>query len=1444
MANPGDVLAQLAPSILQYISEGVIIENAEGNCDLVNTAIATLLGYTPEELIGQPWTRLVAPEQQPIAQTIIERCRRGESARAELELVRRDGTRLLVRVASTPRYEQNQYAGAYTIFNDITEQRRTEQALHASQYHHHSVTQATRQLIYDYDVLTGQIYWTGAIQAVTGFTPEEFAHTDIHVWAALVHPDDRANALEQLQRAQDEHRPYHVEYRFRRKDDTFIWIEDWGMFWYNAAGQAYRMIGALRDITEHKRITDALRYREAILSAVAFATEILFRSSDWTEHIATILARLGQAAEVSRVYIFENYHAADGTLLARQRYEWVAAGITPQIDNPALQAFSYESGFARWMDRMQRRQPVYGLVRELPASERELLLAQDIRSIIIVPIYTGNHWWGFIGFDQCDYERIWSDAEIDALHIAANNLGSAIARSQTESILRASEERYRDLFEHSPAIIVLHDLQGRLLDANPAAVQTLGYSMDQLARMRIPDVLAPDVRHLFDDYITTLQQQGQTKGLMKVQTKSGAVRWLEYISTLRTTGVAAPVIRAMARDVTDLRHAQRQLRQRADEFAALYHIAQELTFVTDLHLLLQTIVTSATQLLHATAGAIFLYDATHHDLELGVTHNFPFSAPLRLKLGEEGSGYTAQIRQPVIVDDYRTWEHRAPQADTTRIRAAIYAPLIFRGELIGVLNLLELDDSTRKFTEEHARLLMLFATQAAAAVHNARLLQQTQQRAEQLALLYDAALTLNRALEPHQIIEHLLQIVGKSVHSQRTEFYQYDSATRTLTLASSGGQEDAIVTTLRAHTFIEGEPRGLVGLVAAQRTPLYLADVSADPRWIPLDPEIRSAFWVPVEREQHLFGVLVVMSTHLDAFSPAAQRLVTLFANQVAVALERALLFQAEQQRRAEISAQYALARALADTDTLDAICHLVVQHAMDTLPITSATLALVEGNTLCLYAHSPPSAQPTEPTNRRSLPLAHFPYCQSILNHNQPVVLQSNDARLNATERAWLNLPQAPILCLPLRAERQPLGLLLLAAPPAPESAPFTTELIHRARSIGDQAANAIRRARWHEQTEQRLRQVQALHTIDMTISASLDIHTTLQVLMPTLLSQLHADAMAILLFDPHTHLLTYLASQGFRTRAIEQTTLRVGKEYAGRAVLERKLMSESDLSAHQAQLQRHFLVTEEQFVSYVCAPLIAKGQVKGVLELFFRSPFTPTEEWRHLLDAFSAQTALALDNADLFRNLQRTSTELSLAYDAAIEGWAHTLEVCERMPHGHNARVADLTVRVARALNAPESQLRSLRYGALLHNLDTLFLPESLWHADHTPTLEEKALIQQQLQKMHNLFAARLTLRSLLDIPYHYHEHWDGSGWPRGLHGEQIPLGARIVAIADAWEHGIARSAQSPTQARQHMRDYINAHSGTRFDPNIVRVFWRILSTTDADTTPSPTSTPQRER
>ena len=193
---------------------------------------------------------------------------------------------------------------------------------------------------------------------------------------------------------------------------------------------------------------------------------------------------------------------------------------------------------------------------------------------------------------------------------------------------------------------------------------------------------------------------------------------------------------------------------------------------------------------------------------------------------------------------------------------------------------------------------------------------------------------------------------------------------------------------------------------------------------------------------------------------------------------------------------------------------------------------------------------------------------------------------------------------------------------------------------------------------------------------------------------------------------------------------------------------------------------------------PLIAKGQVVGVLEVFHRAPLTAGPDWLRLLEALAGQAAIAIENAQMFEGMQRSNLELALAYDATIEGWSHALDLRDKETEGHTQRVTEMTVRLARAMGIADAELAHVRRGALLHDIGKMGVPDSILLKPGPLTEEEWVLMRQHPLFAYDLLSPIAYLRPALDIPYCHHEHWDGTGYPRGLKGEEIPLTARLFA------------------------------------------------------------------
>ncbi|MFZ2098020.1 MAG: HD domain-containing phosphohydrolase [Anaerolineales bacterium] len=370
-----------------------------------------------------------------------------------------------------------------------------------------------------------------------------------------------------------------------------------------------------------------------------------------------------------------------------------------------------------------------------------------------------------------------------------------------------------------------------------------------------------------------------------------------------------------------------------------------------------------------------------------------------------------------------------------------------------------------------------------------------------------------------------------------------------------------------------------------------------------------------------------------------------------------------------------------------------------------------------------------------------------------------------------------------------------------------------------------AIERKQATEDILRQLNHLAALREIDRAITGSTDMQLALNKVLVHTATQLGIDAADILLLDPHTQVLEYCAGRGFRTEALQHTHLRLGDSYAGRAALDRKIVHIPDLQGRTTDFLRSPTFSQEGFVCYFGIPLIAKSEVKGVLEVFHRSALNPDAEWLDFLETLAGQAALAIDNSQMFDNLKRSNLELMQAYDATIEGWSKAMDLRDRETEGHTLRVTELTVRLARTMGLSEADIIHFRRGALLHDMGKLGVPDDILFNPATLTEEEWAIIKQHPQFVLDMLSPIAYLRPALDIPYCHHEKWDGTGYPRGLKGEQIPLAARIFSVVDVWDALLSDRPYRVAWPREKVLDYIREQSGRYFDPEIVNIFLRLV-------------------
>ncbi|GEM_PF-161837 len=446
------------------------------------------------------------------------------------------------------------------------------------------------------------------------------------------------------------------------------------------------------------------------------------------------------------------------------------------------------------------------------------------------------------------------------------------------------------------------------------------------------------------------------------------------------------------------------------------------------------------------------------------------------------------------------------------------------------------------------------------------------------------------------------------------------------------------------------------------------------------------------------------------------------------------------------------------------------------------------------------------------------------ILKTRQPYVTGnlSTDTRKASAVNGAESL--GPAVLVPVQSDDEFLGVLVCAREKDKGAPPFSTSEVQLLTAIGEMVGNALRRARLFDQALSRLQHVQALHSVDMAISANLDLNITLEILLSQVTAQLNVDAADILLLDPHSFILEFAAGHGFQNKLIQSSSLRIGDGLAGWVALNRKMLVVPNLALSDRLIRKN--LPDEGLVYYYGVPLICKGNLLGVLEVFSRSPHQVGAEELDYLEALAIQAAIAIDNAKLFGQLQSSNMELMMAYDATIEGWSRALELRDEETEGHTLRVAEMTMKLAKLMGMSEKDFTHIRRGALLHDIGKMGIPDKI-------LLKPGPLddAEWEIMKLHPVYAYEMLrpitfLRPAVDIPHCHHEKWDGSGYPRQLKGEAIPMPARIFAIADVYDALTNDRPYRKAWPKEKAIAYILEQSGKHFQPEIVEAFVKLVA------------------
>lgn len=738
-------------------------------------------------------------------------------------------------------------------------------------------------------------------------------------------------------------------------------------------------------------------------------------------------------------------------------------------------------------------------------------------------------------------------------------------------------------------------------------------------------------------------------------------------------------------------------------------------------------------------------------------------------------------------------------------------PLVSGKKILGALTVQYFENKI--FDADQTQFLESLAAHASIAINNGRLFDEIQTRYR----LNNHLSQLSEALTRPQTVEKMIETIGKSaislVNADAAGVYvrQGDQANCAWSHGLHGENAQKLGRELATK---DGKQ-----LIDSQ-SPILIPDVSKLPEDSPsrkqaeLEGLVSIAIW-PLVYEGQTIAALGCYRRESYTYTDDEKEVMMGFARQAAVSLENARLLEAERSRRMEAEALYKTTLALTSSLDHDRVLSNILVELYRVIDYYAASLHLLDGDLIKIVAAEGLHILPEKFIGREYS--ANVGFIREMVAMKTPVIVDDIRDYPEALQvvgmpnvRGWIGVP--------LVVSEEVIGFLAIVSD---RVSAFDESHATQAVAFANQAAIAIETARLFGQTQRRLHGLQSIHAIDQAISSNLDINITLEVFVEQALNLLDVEGIKVFGYDVDAQMFDLLAQRDLLSKRQSPADQFYHPDLVKRCIFDREIVRMIDRSENSPM--------KGNIRSYFVAPLITKGQVRGVLEVFGSGKISPSSEWLDLLNTLATQAAISIENDELISSLQKSNDELITAYDRTLEGWAYALELRDRETIGHARRVTELTVRLARTMGIKGAELANIRRGTLLHDIGKMGLPDSVLLKHGPLDKDEEKLMKTHPQLAYDMLSTIPYLRLALDIPYYHHEKWDGTGYPQGLKGEEIPLAARIFSVVDVWDAVIYDRPYREAWEKEKAIAYILSESGKHFDPQVVQKFMELIESTE---------------
>lgn len=387
------------------------------------------------------------------------------------------------------------------------------------------------------------------------------------------------------------------------------------------------------------------------------------------------------------------------------------------------------------------------------------------------------------------------------------------------------------------------------------------------------------------------------------------------------------------------------------------------------------------------------------------------------------------------------------------------------------------------------------------------------------------------------------------------------------------------------------------------------------------------------------------------------------------------------------------------------------------------------------------------------------------------------------------------------------------------------------RSKRLGQAVRRTLDSRRYQKEKEdaetelkKRLVELESLYKISNSLRIADTLFGMLKILLYETLKALNTNAGAIWIYQDSVGILLAAETSGWYS-SYKEECLKPGEGIVGKVYSSGKPYVAKDYHT-ESQTSNKLMEKVPQGWGGACIPIYSADKALAVIDVSVPHPREITEEDLKLLYSISEMAGIAMQRITLFEELQASEAALVSAYDETIQGWAKALELRDQETEGHSERVTEQVIIIARKMGIQEDKIIHIYRGALLHDIGKMGIPDTILLKPGPLDDREWEIMRQHPTYAYELLSPISYLESALSIPYCHHEKYDGSGYPRGLAGEEIPLEARIFAVIDVYDALISDRPYRLAWSKEDALKQIKKESGSHFDPQVVKYFIEIVN------------------